>query len=198
MRRIDYIAHHGIKGQKWGVRRFQNKDGSYTAEGRKRRMYRDRVIRAGKTRNAVEDIVNSLSADEKLKLGMNPDEKEYLTYEQGSQVVKRIIKRSGNTPVAFFDILDDDNTANTVVATRSGDKYRGKGYAKECAQKGMAWFEKNKSRFEFDKIYWGVRTDNPASIKIAKDLGFKGKPGRKWTDPDDKTKSWSVYYKEGR
>jgi hypothetical protein len=198
MQRIDYIAHHGIKGQKWGVRRFQNKDGSYTAEGRKRRMYRDRVIRAGKTRNAVEDIVNSLSADEKLKLGMNPDEKEYLTYEQGSQVVKRIIKRSGNTPVAFFDILDDDNTANTVVATRSGDKYRGKGYAKECAQKGMAWFEKNKSRFEFDKIYWGVRTDNPASIKIAKDLGFKGKPGRKWTDPDDNTKSWSVYYKEGR
>jgi len=198
MQRIDYIAHHGIKGQKWGVRRFQNKDGSYTAEGRKRRMYRDRVIRAGKTRNAVEDIVNSLSADEKLKLGMNPDEKEYLTYEQGSQVVKRIIKRSGNTPVAFFDILDDDNTANIVVATRSGDKYRGKGYAKECAQKGMAWFEKNKSRFEFDKIYWGVRTDNPASIKIAKDLGFKGKPGRKWTDPDDKTKSWSVYYKEGR
>jgi hypothetical protein len=156
------------------------------------------VIRAGKTRNAVEDIVNSLSADEKLKLGMNPDEKEYLTYEQGSQVVKRIIKRSGNTPVAFFDILDDDNTANTVVATRSGDKYRGKGYAKECAQKGMAWFEKNKSRFEFDKIYWGVRTDNPASIKIAKDLWFKGKPGRKWTDPDDNTKSWSVYYKEGR
>lgn len=31
-----YLAHHGIKGQKWGVRRYQNEDGSYTSAGRKR------------------------------------------------------------------------------------------------------------------------------------------------------------------
>lgn len=30
------LYHHGIKGQRWGVRRFQNKDGSYTAAGKKR------------------------------------------------------------------------------------------------------------------------------------------------------------------
>lgn len=32
----DYLCHHGIKGMKWGVRRFQNKDGSLTPEGQKR------------------------------------------------------------------------------------------------------------------------------------------------------------------
>lgn len=32
----DTLAHHGIKGQKWGVRRFQNEDGSLTPEGEKR------------------------------------------------------------------------------------------------------------------------------------------------------------------
>ena len=32
----DEIKHHGIKGQKWGVRRFQNKNGSLTSAGKKR------------------------------------------------------------------------------------------------------------------------------------------------------------------
>lgn len=32
----DELYHHGIKGQKWGVRRYQNEDGSLTAEGRSR------------------------------------------------------------------------------------------------------------------------------------------------------------------
>ena len=32
----DYLAHWGIKGQKWGVRRFQNPDGSLTPEGKAR------------------------------------------------------------------------------------------------------------------------------------------------------------------
>ena len=30
----DFLAHHGILGQKWGVRRYQYQDGSYTPEGR--------------------------------------------------------------------------------------------------------------------------------------------------------------------
>lgn len=30
------LTHHGIKGQKWGVRRYQNKDGTLTAAGKKR------------------------------------------------------------------------------------------------------------------------------------------------------------------
>lgn len=31
-----YLAHHGIKGQKWGVRNYQNPDGTLTAAGRAR------------------------------------------------------------------------------------------------------------------------------------------------------------------
>lgn len=31
-----YLEHHGIKGMKWGVRRYQNYDGSYTQKGLER------------------------------------------------------------------------------------------------------------------------------------------------------------------
>lgn len=32
----DKLMHYGVKGMKWGVRRFQNKDGSLTAKGKER------------------------------------------------------------------------------------------------------------------------------------------------------------------
>lgn len=32
----DHIVHFGIKGQKWGIRRFQNEDGTLTEEGKTR------------------------------------------------------------------------------------------------------------------------------------------------------------------
>lgn len=32
----NYIYHHGIKGQRWGIRRFENEDGSLTTAGKKR------------------------------------------------------------------------------------------------------------------------------------------------------------------
>ena len=65
------LRHHGIKGQKWGVRRFQNSDGSLTAAGRKR--YGDgessydygkdsggrKVVRVSKG-SSVEDYQNAI------------------------------------------------------------------------------------------------------------------------------------------
>ena len=31
-----YLAHHGILGMKWGIRRYQNEDGTLTAVGKRR------------------------------------------------------------------------------------------------------------------------------------------------------------------
>ena len=58
------LSHHGIKGQKWGIRRFQNKDGSLTTKGKKRyglsyesRLERkiDREFEKNKTEGITKD-----------------------------------------------------------------------------------------------------------------------------------------------
>lgn len=41
------LYHYGIKGQKWGVRRYQNEDGTRTDAGKKR--YGNRYIRPGES-----------------------------------------------------------------------------------------------------------------------------------------------------
>ena len=56
---FDTLAHHGIKGQKWGVRRYQDQNGTLTPEGRKR-------YRSDKgTREIIENTssYNNLSKD---------------------------------------------------------------------------------------------------------------------------------------
>jgi len=40
----DTLCHHGILGQKWGVRRYQNKDGSLTEAGKKRYLNSDGTL----------------------------------------------------------------------------------------------------------------------------------------------------------
>lgn len=65
-----YLEHHGIKGQKWGVRRYQNEDGSLTKKGKKRlaKNYTDIRDRHRqeimKLEYGKKKFKNELSADE--------------------------------------------------------------------------------------------------------------------------------------
>ena len=39
------LKHHGIKGQRWGIRRYQNADGSLTPLGKKKYGTKDNEMR---------------------------------------------------------------------------------------------------------------------------------------------------------
>lgn len=76
----DELYHFGVKGMKWGVRRYQNEDGSLTSLGKKRNQMRsDRKI--AKKRQTTSNIVNAEYSrrefeDAKTRLKLEkPDEK---------------------------------------------------------------------------------------------------------------------------
>ena len=57
----EYFAHHGIKGQKWGVRRYTYADGTLTPAGRKR--YNNDSSRFNKLMSTnVKYLINSARA----------------------------------------------------------------------------------------------------------------------------------------
>ena len=57
------LYHHGIKGQKWGVRRFQNEDGTLTEAGKKR--YAKTLVRG------IERAAGSVRGGNYTSIGKN-------------------------------------------------------------------------------------------------------------------------------
>ena len=51
---MNELCHHGVKGQRWGVRRYQNKDGSLTIAGKKKKEYKTSLKNDKKIRNDLE------------------------------------------------------------------------------------------------------------------------------------------------
>lgn len=97
------LEHYGIKGQKWGIRRYQNKDGSLTNAGKKRYSSKDiandRSIfyKKLKEKYKVDEAYKIADANYNKavkKLGYDPDPEEYYKYaeQQAAKVYKELDK----------------------------------------------------------------------------------------------------------
>lgn len=85
----NYLIHYGIKGQKWGIRRYQNPDGSLTSAGRKR--YSD----SGGIRSAVSKVKNAVTrrgSSSKAAAKSKQAEKEEKEKETLEQKKERVLK----------------------------------------------------------------------------------------------------------
>lgn len=94
-----YICHHGIKGQKWYVRRFQNPDGSLTAAGKRRYA----KLEAQTTK--LEDEKRKLSPKEKVKETPNPHGKKKI-FDMNDEELRSEINRL-NLEKQYRDYMRD-------------------------------------------------------------------------------------------
>lgn len=86
----DELQHHGIKGQRWGIRRFQTKDGALTPRGQKRYNKEMDKLKAEKKRLRNEERtkkkmakLDAMKSDiDKMKKGSKEDDKPLETPEQ--------------------------------------------------------------------------------------------------------------------
>lgn len=60
------LYHHGVKGQKWGVRRYQNEDGTLTAAGKKRYTNSDGSLNEKGKKKFGDSVKTAASSDDKI------------------------------------------------------------------------------------------------------------------------------------
>lgn len=96
------LHHHGIKGMKWGVRRFQNKDGSLTPAGKKRKSKsgtKSKTKEAVK-KNTAKAVVKGAEVSSKLLLASAVDDVFY--GGAGKKIAKEAVVQTGRAAITAY------------------------------------------------------------------------------------------------
>lgn len=80
---VDSLCHYGIKGQKWGVRRFQNEDRSLTPEGKERYGVGTGKLRGGVNREEARESNRAINDDYRRIYNEKTAGKELGFFEKG-------------------------------------------------------------------------------------------------------------------
>lgn len=103
------LYHHGILGQKWGVRRYQNPDGTLTEEGKKRYgMYGRKRVSFDDMRNDVTEYrFRAYQQSPKLVEAKEAERQYYKNDRIPKSVSKEQIDKKEKEVIALFDRMID-------------------------------------------------------------------------------------------
>ena len=145
------LYHHGIKGQKWGVRRYQNADGSLTAAGTKRYY-----------KNAIKN-----ASDTSSKKALKNEYKQYKFARSSAESWRKQYEREEkkNLKIANKQInkLDKINSKVSKYEQHNNDKAIKKG--KETYNKAMK-ASNAALKAQIEKEYLSKKISEMDSLKI--------------------------------
>ena len=148
------LQHHGILGMKWGIRRYQNEDGSLTSAGRKRYSDTETI----KTKSGESLTIAR-------KRSKRTDEENFDIYARGQKV--------GNL---FLENHGDELYINWIDVKKQA---RGRGYASSVMDYVVNYGEKNGYKYASLE----VPSSSPDARHIYEKHGFK-ESGKASSDDD--------------
>ena len=138
----DELMHYGVKGMKWGVRRYQNKDGSLTDKGKKKvsreyekytkkgvsdvaKTYNSRYIKAyNKAANDMNDgMIDKYNKDYAKKLGSKAKNHDYYNDDEYTRGYEAMFTKQFNKHMNELTLSEIKRNKNYKKAQELCDRY---------------------------------------------------------------------------
>lgn len=167
-----FLAHHGIKGMKWGVRRYQNSDGSLTAAGRQRYGKSSGSSTAGNGVVAFRRKDQFDKAFDNLAKSGRPVKKELSKEEIASIGVKS--KQTGKIVSGAQSVVQGAQKINDIANQKPRNRYnkRPNLTQEEIDQMSDKDLRDLVNRLNLEQQYSQLTADNVAQSKIETGLNY--------------------------